>query len=561
MAKTNCPKCGSSDANEVYDDGGAHCFSCGDHTFPTDEGSMTEVFKQCKTKGKGIEMLEGGVHAPFRGITAEACKKYDYRIHNQALGRNGVHSAPYHDRSGKLVAQHLRDPADKKFMPFAGNAKGDTELQMFGQHLFAKGGKKIFVCEGEVDTLSAYSAMGHSWPVVGLAGASRVDKVFKANMEFLMGFDQVVLCLDNDEAGREATKVALDLLPFGTLIVKDFPAECKDINDVLNKGGTKAVYNLLHYKAEEFIPDGIKKISSVMFEADNFDVTLFPWDAMNHKMFARRSGEITLHTSGSGMGKSTFVREIVSSLLDQGEKCGLIMLEESTEETKADLMSLQLNKPVRKILAQRKINSKMVEKGLEPLYKDVIDLSIEELNSAEHTVNESGLMLLDHSQGYTVQSVLTQIRYLAVSQGVKHIFLDHITILVSSDKEIENEVKAVDVIMGQLRGLVEELNINIDLVCHLRKKSNGQKSVNTGGDIAVEDLRGSGGLYQISNNILSYSRDQHDEERKNITQVRSLKSRLGGYTGLICELKFTPETGKITEYEHEDKFDKESEDY
>ena len=557
MAKTNCEKCGSSDAVEVYPDGGEHCYSggCDYHKFP--EGSKFNSFHKLKAtvKGKGIQLLEGGTHAPFRGISAQACTKYDYRIHQLAVGRTGVHSAPYHDRDGTMVAQHLRDPNDKNFMPFAGNAKGDTELQLFGQHLFPKGGKKLYVCEGEIDTLSAYTALGHSWPVVGLAGAQRVDKVFKANMEFLESFDTVVLCFDNDEAGQTATKKALEILSFGTHVLKDFPAECKDVNDILMKRGLGDARTQLMFRTEEYIPDGIKKIDQVLFNEGNFDITLYPWDSVNKKMYARRSGEITLHTSGSGMGKSTIVREIVSSLLTQQEKCGLIMLEESTEETKADIMALKLNKPVRKILAQRKINSKMVEKGLEPLYPDVMDLTNGELEGAEKSVNESGLMLLDHSQGYTVESVMTQIRYMAVSQGVRHIFLDHITILVSSSKEVENEVKAVDVIMGQLRGLVEELNINIDLVCHLRKKANGLKSVNTGGDIAVEDLRGSGGLYQISNNIFTYSRDQHDDLRKNITTVRSLKSRLGGYTGVVCELEFKPETGTIVEHISEDTFD------
>lgn len=28
---TSCPRCGSSDANAIYDDGGEHCFSCGRH--------------------------------------------------------------------------------------------------------------------------------------------------------------------------------------------------------------------------------------------------------------------------------------------------------------------------------------------------------------------------------------------------------------------------------------------------------------------------------------------------------------------------------------------------
>jgi twinkle protein len=181
-----------------------------------------------------------------------------------------------------MVAQHLRYPHNK-IMPFAGNAKGDTELQLFGQHLFPKGGKKLYVCEGEVDTLSAYTALGHSWPVVGLAGAQRVDKVFKANMEFLESFDTVVLCFDNDEAGQTATKKALEILSFGTHVLKDFPAECKDVNDILMKRGLGDARTQLMFRTEEYIPDGIKKIDQVLFNEGNFDITLYPWDSVNKK--------------------------------------------------------------------------------------------------------------------------------------------------------------------------------------------------------------------------------------------------------------------------------------
>ncbi len=561
MAKTACTKCGSSDGREVYDDGGSHCFVCSDHEFP--EGSA-DAYQNVKpvVKTKGQPMLEGGVHTALRGITASTCRKYDYRVHTQYQGQSGVHSAPYANREGKIVAQHLRMP--DKAMPFVGQAGKDQELQLFGQHLFPKGGKRLFICEGEIDTLSAYTALGESWPCVGLAGANRVEKIFKSNMEFIESFDTVVLCFDNDEAGRLATEKALEILSFGTHVLKDFPAGCKDVNDILTKTGMQQARTTLMFRTEEHLPDGIKSIADVEFKEEAFDVTLFPWDSFNKKLFARRSGEITVHTSGSGMGKSTITRQIVSNLMQQGETCGLIMLEESTEETKADLMSLHLNKPVRLIMAQRAINRKLEAKGLPHLYTDVVSLSLAELEEATKAVDASNLMILDHSKGYTVDSIVTQIRYLAVAKDVKHIVLDHITILVSSSKEIENEVKAVDVIMKELRMLAEELNISIDLVSHIRKKPSGSKSVNNGGDIQMEDLRGSGGLYQIANNVLAYNRDQHDEDRKNITTVRSLKARLGGYTGIVCELEFDPSTGLLNEIDSiNNPFgdDKDKEDY
>jgi twinkle protein len=75
------------------------------------------------------------------------------------------------------------------------------------------------------------------------------------------------------------------------------------------------------------------------------------------------------------------------------------------------------------------------------------------------------------------------------------------------------------------------------------------KSANSGAQIAIEELRGSGSLTQIANNIVTLERCQQDPDDSNLTVCRSLKSRLGGFTGEIGRLRYDPETGKLTEEE------------
>lgn len=45
-------------------------------------------------------------------------------------------------------------------------------------------------------------------------------------------------------------------------------------------------------------------------------------------------------TSGSGMGKSTFVRQLLLEWGRMGKRVGMAMLEEAVEETVQDLMGL-----------------------------------------------------------------------------------------------------------------------------------------------------------------------------------------------------------------------------
>ena len=554
MYKTSCP-CGSSDANCIYKnwkDGEewqtSYCWSCGKHN-TADNTSYTPSDKV--ETGYDYSKFISGDYKPFRGITAATLEKYRYKVSETYKEDCDTHIAPYYDENKVLCAQHLRYGDSKDSMPFRGT--NPEKMLMFGQQLFASGTKRLVICEGEIDAMSTYQAMGSSWPVVGIPGADRVTKAMKANLEFIESFQEVVLFFDNDPAGRKATQEALKLLSFGKArIIAEFPQDCKDANDILVKKGPKELRDTIFFKAEEYIPEGVTDISKVSFNPESFTISMYPWECFNYKLYARRGGELTVYTAGSGIGKSTILRAIYASLLQQGEKCAGIFLEETIAETKADIMSSILGKPIRKILAQLAVNKALEAKGKEPLFQDVEELDHKLLSDAESTVDQSGMLLIDHSKGYDLESVLSQIRFLAISKGVKHILLDHISLLISSDRTIENEVKATDVVMKEFRVLAEELGICIDIISHVRKRSNGQKSVNSGAQIHVEELRGSGSLFQIANNVISFERSQQDDD-PNLTVCRSLKNRLAGFTGIIGQLRYCPDTGQLEEEEYSEE--------
>ena len=67
----------------------------------------------------------------------------------------------------------------------------------------------------------------------------------------------------------------------------------------------------------------------------------YPWEVVNEKTYGIRLGELVTITSGSGMGKSTLLRELEYYFgTIRGEKCGIIALEESTRKTGLELMGL-----------------------------------------------------------------------------------------------------------------------------------------------------------------------------------------------------------------------------
>ena len=141
---------------------------------------------------------------------------------------------------------------------------------------------------------------------------------------------------------------------------------------------------------------------------------------------------------------------------------------------------------------------------------------------------------------------MSHIRSLAKALDCKWSFLDHLSIVVSS-QEHGDERKNIDAIMTKLRTLVQELGVGIFLVSHLRRS--GGTSHEEGGKISLSELRGSQSIAQLSDIVLGLERDQQNEDEaiRNTTTVRVLKNRYTGLTGPACYLKYDKETARMLE--------------
>ena len=90
------------------------------------------------------------------------------------------------------------------------------------------------------------------------------------------------------------------------------------------------------------------------------------------------------------------------------------------------------------------------------------------------------------------------------------IFIDHLSILVSG-LEVVDERKAIDRTMTLLRQVTEETGCCIHLVTHLRRLSS-DRSHEEGMEVNLGHLRGSHGISQISDSVISLER-KHTERR------------------------------------------------
>lgn len=482
------------------------------------------------------------VYLPDRKISEKTLQKYGYTVGE----RNGVtiHIADLrHD--GELVAQKIRKVDTKEFFTL-GNL---SSAPLFGGHLWKRGGRKIVITEGELDCLSIAEMYDCKWPVVSLpSGAAGAEKCIRSNLEFLSSYEEVVLCFDNDEAGRTASSACADLLPAGRCKIVELPL--KDASEMLVAGRGKELNNCI-WEARTHSPAGILHASDVRHEEKASQrVWSYPFTDLTDFLIGQRSGELVMWTSGTGSGKSTVIRELANHHLIENRTVGLVMLEEAPTETVDDLISLRINKQVRRIRAMRELNKLRMANGQTPRdYMD--DLTDDEYAEARAKLNDENLYVYDSHGVADFGSLYSRIEYMAVGLQCDVIILDHITAAIAGqtfdEDGMNSERLAIDELMKNLRQLVERTGVHIDVISQLRKAQG--KQYEEGGRIGAQDLRGSGSLASVPNVIIALERNrQHkNHDIANTSVLRVLKNRFNGVTGIASAVRYDHAVGRMVE--------------
>jgi twinkle protein len=231
-------------------------------------------------------------------------------------------------------------------------------------------------------------------------------------------------------------------------------------------------------------------------------------------------------TSGSGMGKTQFLREIKNHYHETTDfKFADIALEEDVGDSVAGLVSLRLNKRI--------------------TLPDVTVDPDEERAAFDYYFSSGRWTGYDYFGGLDDDNLFSKIRFFAAT-GHKFIFLDHLSIIVSEYAAEGGERERIDTIMTKLAKLVKELNITIFLIVHLKKTSQGT-SFEEGATPSLDDLRGSGTLKQLSMTVIALSRNQQHEDPfcANTSKITVLKCRFTGRTGTTDYLNFNDKTGRM----------------
>lgn len=544
-----CRKCGSSDAATLYENLENNskfykCYSCGKAyrlkgTSTEDLDDLTEIVNKEVAESKLTkDYIWFDFDKPYRNIKPETLK--EYRVQKDA---DGLIKFWYGGYDGKHLADKIKF-LDKTFTVKHQVTKGFQSSGLFGGHLFAPGSSKyITVTEGEEDAMSVYELHGSRFPCVSLKNGVNT-LLTQEDYKYLESFDTIIFCGDSDEPGKKAAeKFASSFSKSKVKVVrlslfKDSNEYYKEIGRLYAEGKREDADELAKtfmrewWAAKPYTPEGLVQGSDTLGlfldEGDTVSVP-YPWNGLNELLHGIRTSELVVLTAGSGVGKTAVIRELSHHLFKNvpNVKIGCMFLEESLKRTVKDLIGIELD-----------TNLRLPENVVEPKAKQ----------DAWNTLfNNDRWIFWDHFGSNDIDTVCNQVRFIANNFGAKYVFLDHISIIVS-DGSSGDERKTLDAIMTRLRTLVQELDICLFLVSHLRR-SNDSTPHEEGGVTSLSQLRGSAGIGQLADIVIGLERNGQADNliERNLTTLRILKNRFTGETGPACYLLWEKVRGRLKE--------------
>lgn len=289
----------------------------------------------------------------------------DRKISVETASKLGVHSAtpvgglvnpdpngnvlafPYFDR-GQIVAEKYRGPA-KKFWQREGGKKTFYNADVLDDPALLDGQYPLVICEGEMDCLAVMSS-GFPFAVSVPDGAPSVptdkepedvgDDECQAestgkfaylwnNRERLKKVRRFIIAADSDGPGRRLAAVLVKHLGAARCSRLEYPAGCKDANDVLVQGGPSSLSACI-VNAKPYPVRGIYELTDFHEEETKlYAIGIDGWST-KLKLF---EGAFVVVTGPTNHGKTSWAMEVATNMArDHGWRVAVFSPEQRPTE-------------------------------------------------------------------------------------------------------------------------------------------------------------------------------------------------------------------------------------
>lgn len=334
IGDAGCPDCIANGRDKtlnhliLFDDGHAYCNRCGyregkdTYTKPKVKFNNNKTEEELIAETNEVPQYTTTSHYPERKLKKLAFKHFGIRnTVSQVDGetRTGTF-IPIYGKANNLQGWKIIYP-NKKFNS-VGNTKG--EVQLLGQHVAPKSGMKLFITEGQWDMVSLYQILyEHTKPewrdkiaVVSIKnGAASAYKELSNNQKFLDGYQEWVLCFDDDTKGREAVLKCVKYLDADKITSATFGV--KDANDVLIQGNSTREAFFAAIKAKKPKALDVVRVEDV-WEAAKVKPVMglsFPWPSLTKLTYGIRRATTYCIGAAPKIGKTDFEYQLISHII------------------------------------------------------------------------------------------------------------------------------------------------------------------------------------------------------------------------------------------------------
>lgn len=563
--KAACPRCrrngrdNSGNNLHIYGPGkGAFCWSC-EFTIPSDDhrdkmgwDEQEEEIKEVTTR----EKITPEQNAQIKEYTGTKCKGWR-GIKDETNIFFGVRYE-YDEETGEPIKQYVPTTINSELAGYRTrvfpkdftNPIGQVgkECDMIGEFRFKANKRVVIIAGGETKMMTTYQMLkeyqeskGYDAPAVvcSTLGESGAHKQIQARYEFFNQFEKIIICMDNDKAGKEATEKIAKVLPKGRVYIMDM--RYKDADDYL-KAGKQKDFVQDYWAMRPYTPAGIVgsgALSGRMREEIDLEKIEFP--PFMQKVNAMTAGGVALGRivnigAASGIGKTVYVDEIVKHIaMNAPYLAGVVSMELNAGQYGISMLSRHIGYRITNI-ADRKERVKFLE-------QDWVKEKEKELFFKEDGSHR--FYLVDDRDG-SVEDLKGQVEQLVISCGCKVIVLDPIQDIMDG---MTNDEQAV--FMKWMKGMVKSHGVTFFCINHVRKSSNGGQQNSGGAMISEEDFAGSSTIFKSAAINILLVRDKMNEDpvERNTTKVFISKNRDNSETGPAGELYYDGEEHKLHDKE------------
>jgi twinkle protein len=362
-------------------------------------------------------------------------------------------------------------------------------IQDTAQRPFCDGGEitVLFPCHKVQSKLQTRGEPhGHSFGFAATlgklgGGGDKKQQWIDCEYDRLARFEEIYLCMDRDEEGAAATQELI--MRLGAERCRIVELTQKDANECLQAGVTPEEIQLCLSKAAALDPEELQQVDNFrhkvldLFHSEDGVVkesaTLLPWAKLKEHL-ELRPGELTIWTGINGHGKSQMLSHAALHMILQGQKVCIASMEIKPERL--------LYKMTKQAAGVRHPSRELIHETFDWLGDD--------------------LWLFNVVGNAKTSRLLEVFRYARKRYGVNHFVVDSLLKCGLAEDDYNGQKLFVE----QLCDFKNQYDCHVHLVVHPRKGNDEYAPV------GKMDVKGSGAITDLADNIVSVWRNKKKEE-------------------------------------------------